>query len=116
MPEFAIESGDKLHIVTRRLFHEDVRRHFVGEVVAVTGYLVEVRGYPFVFNTAINEYQKIPETRTRVFSLGDSGHIVNLIPRDVDIDAVAYRATEPGLVVTDGQSFSMAINEFGPKN
>ena len=116
MSESVIENGDKLHIMTRRLFEEDVRRHFAGEVTAVSGYLVELRGYTFVFNTSVNEYRKLPAIRTRVFSLGDSGHIVNKMPRDLDLDSIFYRVIEHQLVVTDGQSFSLAINEFGVRN
>jgi hypothetical protein len=102
--------------MTRRLFEEDVRRHFAGEVTAVSGSLVELLGYTFVFNTAINEYRKLPELRTRLFSLADSGHVVNKLPNDLDVGSIEYRVVEQRLVVTDSQAFSLAINEFGPKN
>ena len=111
-----LEIGDKLRVMTRRLFDEDIRRHFAGEVGAVSGYLVELVGYTFIFNTSINEYRKLPEIRTRIFSLGDSGHIVNKIPPEVDFSALTYRVIEQRLVLTDNQSFSLAINEFGSKN
>ncbi len=116
MSEAVVEVGDKFHIMTRRLFEADIRRHFAGEVTAVSGSLVELDGYTFVFNTSINEYRKLPEVRTRLFSPGDSGHIVNKLPRDLDLNSMAYRIVEHCLVVTDGRSFSLAINEFGPKS
>jgi hypothetical protein len=111
-----IQMGDKLHIITRRQFAEDVRRHFVGEVTATSAGLVEVEGYAFVFNSAVNEYRRHPEVRRRVLSLGESGYIVNKIPLDVDLSAITYRLAAQGLVATDGRSFSLAINEFGPKH
>lgn len=108
-----VEIGDKLHIMTRRLFEEDVRRHFVGEVTAVSDVLAEVQGYTFIFHSGTNEYTRLPEARTRLFSLGDSGHIVNKIPREVDIGSIVYRTIESRLVISDGRAFSLPVNEFG---
>ena len=116
MAEGVIEIGDKLHIMTRRLFAEDIRRHFAGEITAVSELLIEMHGYTFIFNTSVNEYRRLPETRTRIFSLGNAGHIINKVPRDVDLDSLSYQIVEQRLVVTDKRSFSLAVNEFGPKN
>ena len=58
MSDPAIKVGDKLHIITRRRFENDVRRHFVGEVTAIFGELQEIRGYAFVFEPGINVYRK----------------------------------------------------------
>ena len=33
-----LQSGEKVHIVTRRMFDGDLRRHFAGEVKAVAGF------------------------------------------------------------------------------
>ena len=108
-----LEVGDKLHIITRRLFEGDIRRHFVGEVTGISGELQEVQGYTFVFNRGTNEYKKRPELRTRIFSLGQAGFIVNKIPREVAIASLEYRLIEKRLAVTDGGKFSLDINEFG---
>ena len=108
-----VEIEDKLHVMTRRLFEEDVRRHFVGEVTAVSGGLVEVRGYTFIFDAGASEYRRLPGERTRIFSLGDSGHTVNKIPREVDVSSISYRTIENRLVISDGRSFSLPVNEFG---
>ena len=109
----AINVGDKLHIITRRTFDGDNRRHFAGEVTAISGSLCQVRGYAFVFNAGINKYNKRPELRTRVFGIGQDGFIVNKIPRETLIASLEYRSVEKGLVVTDGGAFSLDINEFG---
>ncbi len=111
-----VEEGDKLHVITRRLFEDDVRRHFAGEVVNSVGDLVELRGYSFVYNPSHNSYRKLPEVRNRFFAVGDSGLVVNRIPKEVDVAAVEYRVMENRLVLTDGSGFTLAINEFGPKN
>ena len=108
-----VQIGDKLHIMTRRLFEEDVRRHFVGEVTAASDVLAEVRGYTFIFNPGTNEYRRLPGERTRLIALGESGHVVNKIPSDVDVSSVGYETVESRLVITDGGSFSLPVNEFG---
>jgi hypothetical protein len=111
MQHAVAEVGDKFHIMTRRLFENDLRRHFVGEVLAVSGGLAELEGYTFIFQASMNEYQRLPDTRVRVFSLGEAGHIVNKLPRNVELEAVGYRMIENRRVVTDG-AFVLAINEF----
>ncbi len=113
MADTVITVGDKLHIMTRRLFDGDVRRHFVGEVVAVSTYLTELRGYTFIFQAGINEFRRLPELRTRVFALGEAGHTVNKIPRELDLASMGYQVVEARLVLTDGKSFALPINEFG---
>lgn len=106
--------GDKLHIMSRRFFEEDLRRHFIGEVTGASDSLIEVRGYTFIFQTGVNEYRRLPEERTRIFSLGESGYVVNKIPKNVEVGSVVYRVIDKHLVVSDGGSFSLPINEFGP--
>ena len=109
-----VSVGAKFHIMTRRLFEEDVRRHFAGEVAAVSGNLVELKGYTFVFRMGSNEWHKRPELRTRVYDLGSAGHIVNKIPGTVRIDRLEYKMENERLVLTDGVGYTLDINEFGP--
>ena len=113
MSDTVIKVGDKLHIITRRRFESDVRRHFAGEVTAVSGELQEIRGYAFVFESGSNEYKKRPELRTRIFSVGQEGLIVTKLPAEIDIAAIQYRIMDKRLKVTDGGKFSLEIHEFG---
>jgi hypothetical protein len=108
-----IEIGDKVHIISRRFFENDIRRHFAGEVIGVSEGLQEVRGYAFVSNRGTIEYHKRPELRTRIVSFGQANYIVNKIPRAVAIDSLEYRLIEKHLVVTDNLNFALDINEFG---
>jgi hypothetical protein len=113
MSKQIIETGDKLHIITRRLFPDDLQRHFVGEVTKAIGHLCHLQGYVFVFDSGTNEYLKQHERRTRIYSLADANHIVNVLPREIDIGALEYRTIDRRLVVTDMKGFSLDINEFG---
>jgi hypothetical protein len=106
--------GEKVHIITRRLFEEDPRRHLVGQVEAVSEGLARVRGHAFIFNSAHNEYEKRSGERVRIVSLSDARTLINVLPPDVGIDALHYAFEDGRLVVTDGAGYSLDINEFGP--
>ena len=90
----AIQVGDKLHIITRRRFENDIRRHFVGEVTAISDGLQEIRGFAFVFSAGVNEYRRRPEPRTRLFSVAQDGFIVTKIPPDSVIATLNYMLLE----------------------
>jgi hypothetical protein len=108
-----INPGDKVHIIARRNFDGDLRRHFAGEVVNVTDVAISAVGYTFVFNARKNQYIRRPEQRNRIFSLIDSNNIINIIPKDANIEKVMYKMSpERQLVVTDDKTFSLNIDEF----
>ncbi|CAN5619693.1 hypothetical protein BH24DEI1_BH24DEI1_18260 [soil metagenome] len=117
--------GEKIHIVTRLLFENDVRRHFVGEVEAATESIARIRGYAFVFEFDSNMYRFVrrPELRVRLVSLADGNNVINIIPREVDLEDLQYEDLQydssPGktkhVVITDGKSFSLDVHEFSRK-
>ena len=109
-----ISKGDKIHIMTRRQFDGDLRRHFAGIVVECDAALVRVEGYTFIYDEKSSGYVRKHGVRTRIFDLAESGHIVNVIPSNADIEKLAYtKAFEKNLVITDGEQFSLDVNEFG---
>ncbi len=85
----------------------------MGEAIGTSEPLVEVRGYTFIFQSGPNEYRRLPEQRTRIFSLGESGYVVNKNPRHADLGAIVYQTIRDRLVVTDRAESSLPINEFG---
>lgn len=108
-----LEKGEKIHIVERRYFPEDIRRHFCGEVLDSTEHLIRIIGYVWVFNTSTNQYNKKPEKRERVFCLGDR-LTINIINKETDIDTIKYSYNkEQGHFATDSKSFTLNISEFG---
>ncbi len=109
-----LSKGEKIFIITRRLFESDLRRHFVGEIEAVSGGAIRVQGYVFVYDTANNDYVRRDGIRTRLFSLVDANLVINILPRDVNIKDVLYRLDNSNhLVLTDEKLFRLDINEFG---
>jgi hypothetical protein len=109
-----IDIGEKVHLIERRLFESDVRRHFVGVVERADAAAMRVRGYVFTHDSASSQYMRSEDQRIRIFPLTTSGFIVNVIDPSTEIDNVRYVLNEIGrLVVTDGGAFSLDINEFG---
>ena len=109
-----MQQGEKIHVIIRRRFEDDLRRHFIGEVLEVDGLLARIEGYVFIFDTIINQYIRRTDKRTRIVGLADSGNIINILPTNADLQNTKYvENKEERLVVTDGKTFEMDINEFG---
>jgi hypothetical protein len=107
------EPGEKIHVIIRRLFATDLRRHFIGEIVRVSESVVKVKGIAIVRNSVTNQYEFKPDTRVRIVSLIDARNIISVIPSEAKIEDTKYVLThEKRLVVTDGKSFTLDINEF----
>jgi hypothetical protein len=109
-----IEAGTPIHVVERRLFDGDLRRHFVGEVLTVGPNAVTAGGYAFVYDVNRDCWERLPDRRARVVSLVDSRLLIRLLPADVDVEQVHYTSENKRHVVTDGRSFSIDVNEFSP--
>jgi hypothetical protein len=109
-----LQVGEKVHVIVRRRFDADLRRHFVGEVEGATEFVARVSGYAYVFDPSAGEYVRRPGLRARLFSLIDGGNIINIIPEDAKLENVVYKLSKQGrLVVTDDETFSLDVNEFG---
>jgi hypothetical protein len=109
-----INIGEKLHIVIRRNFEGDLRRHFVGEVEAFTGPVVRLLGYTIIFDKTKNVFVKSRGVRLTIMDLAESGYIVNFIPENVEIADLIYQYdNEKKLIMTDEKSYILDINEFG---
>ena len=49
-----IKPGEKIHVIIRRLFPQDIRRHFIGEVMDATESVVRAEGYAYLYDTNTN--------------------------------------------------------------
>ena len=107
-----LKTSEKVHVIERRLFQEDVRRHFIGEVIECSEFAVRIKGFTWVFDLT-RGFQKRPDPRERIFFLGDR-LTLNVLPQTADLNAVTYESNpEKGsLLVTDKKTFSLEISEF----
>jgi len=109
-----VETGEKLHVVTRRMFADDLRRHFIGVVDEVSDTTIRATGFGFVFDELKGEFVKSNEMRTRLITPGDAGLIIHIHPEAVDLASLRYGRGKGGArILTDGGGFEMAVSEFG---
>ncbi|MSU04731.1 MAG: hypothetical protein EXS23_05785 [Pedosphaera sp.] len=106
--------GEKIHVVHRRLFERDIRKHFIGEVEDCENGLVRAVGYVFVIeDPKENVFRKKAGQRTRIISLSAGDIFVNVIPTTVDLGKIRYENNGRDLRVTDGSEWHLDIKEFG---
>ena len=109
-----LSKGEKVFVITRRLFEKDLRRHFVGEVQEVSGGAIRVQGYSFVFDEANNEFVRRNDSRIRIFSVIDATLMINVLHREVVLEDIRYLIDKNNhLILTDDKFFKMDVNEFG---
>ena len=109
-----LSPGEKIHVMHRRRFENDMRRHFVGEVESCEQGVARVSGYVFVVDD-LNKHMfvKRPDRRTKLIPISSGEVIVNLIPGSVVLERVRYELNDRALHVTDGKSWSIDVKEFG---
>ena len=105
-----VDAGEYVHVVERRRFDSDLRRHFFGQVQHVEGSAMRVTGYTFVYDSGATRYVRSAEQRTRIIALDSSGLIINIAPPDTLIDEVRYEDRSGRLTVTDGADPSASIS------
>jgi hypothetical protein len=109
-----LSPGEKIHVMHRRHFDKDARRHFVGQVETYEHGVARATGHVFVVDD-LNKHMfvKRPDRRTKLIPVGSGEVIINVLPEKVDLDQVRYELRERSLYVTDGDSWSMDVKEFG---
>jgi hypothetical protein len=108
-----LEPGEKIHVIIRRAFREDIIRHFIGEVRDVTQAVVRAEGYVFLRDTDTNLFARKQDTQVRVLSLVNDANIITVLPATTCLEKLTYRFSEKKrMVLTDGESFTMDFNEF----
>jgi len=109
-----LSPGEKVHVIHRRQFEKDARRHFVGEVESYEQGIARASGYVFVVDD-LNKHMfvKRPDRRTKLIPISSGEVIVNVIPESVDVERVHYELQDRALHVTDGKSWRIDVKEFG---
>ena len=109
-----LRTGELVLVITRRNFQQDLRRHFIGEVVECNNANVRIQGYVFVYDDINATFVKREDLRTRIISLVDAGYIINVLPSDVQLEDIFYMTDERNRrLISDGKLFKMNISEFG---
>lgn len=107
-----LSSGARVHVVERRLFEGDIRRHFAGVVEAVANSVARVRGYTFVHEPGRGAYVRSEHEQTRLIALTAGHLVIRVLPPDTRVAEIEYRADGNRMIVTDG-TFELEIADFG---
>jgi hypothetical protein len=108
----SLEKDELVHIVERRFFADDVRRHFVGRVVSYDGDILRVVGYVWIFQNRTGKFVRRREKRERVFVLADN-LIINVLPKGLTADAIVYATdNDRRMYITDTKGFALDLSEF----
>lgn len=109
-----LQPTEKIHVVHRRLFEKDTRKHFVGVVECCENGLVRAVGHVFVIEDAKeNIFRRKEELRTRIISLNSQSVYVNVLPPEVNLDEIRYENTGHEMHITDGSDWHLDVKEFG---
>jgi hypothetical protein len=107
-----IEAGERVHIVERRFFVDDVRRHLVGIVKEYDENSLRLVGYVWVYNAREGRFVRRREKRERVLVLGDK-LIINILPKTVAPEEIVYASdSSRRMYITDNKKFALDISEF----
>ena len=109
-----LQPGEKIHVVHRRLFEKDLRKHFIGVVEAYETGLVRATGHIWVIeDPKVNIFKRHPEPRTRILALHGGTLMLNVLPPMVDLEQVQYEHVGCSIRVTDGAGWFLDLKEFG---
>lgn len=106
-----LKPGEKIHVIHRRYFEKETRRHFVGTVEGYQDGVARVTGYVFGLDRVKFTFVKRPELRTRIISLSSGDVLVNVIPEHVNIEQVTYKQVKKNLRVSDGSDWYIDLSE-----
>jgi hypothetical protein len=110
-----LKNGEIVHLIEKRAFPDDVRRHFVGEIEVASDRAIRLRGYLFVYDSGASKFLRKPELRIRVVPL-DNRVVINVLPEGISMEDVHYIHDADGnLSLTDGREFELDISEFSAK-
>lgn len=106
-----LNPGEKVHVIHRRRFENESRRHFVGVVDSYESGVARVTGYVFSVDRSKYAFVRRPEKRTRIISLVSGDLLVNIIPPEVDLEKVHYKVENKVTRVTDDANWHLDISE-----
>jgi hypothetical protein len=106
-----LKQGEKIHVVHRRYFEKETRRHFVGIVEGYEGGVARVVGHVYSLDRTEGTFERRPEERIRIISLSSGDLFVNVIPDFVDLHKIHYKQVKKAVRVTDGSSWYLDLSE-----
>jgi hypothetical protein len=106
-----LKPGEKIHVIHRRYYEKEARRHFVGTVDSYEGGVARVTGHVYSVDKNEGMFERRSEERTRIISLLSGDLLVNVLPPSVQLDKVVYKQIKHAIRVTDGSNWYLDLSE-----
>jgi len=107
----AIAAGDKLYVAELGRDTAARRHHFAGEVTGLSGDLVRLAGYEFVYDEPTGNFERKPWMSERILRL-DNAMVFYVLPDDCVVENLAHERNGSELVITDGGSFRLVDTKY----
>ncbi len=106
-----LEPGEKVHVIHRRYFEKEARRHFIGTVDACEAGVARITGYIYTVDRVKYVFVRRPEKRTRLVSLVSGDTLINFLPPSVNLEKIVYKQEKKAVRVTDGSDWYLDLSE-----
>lgn len=107
-----LKTGEKVHIIHRRLYEKDNHRHFIGVVDSYEMGVARITGHVYTVDTIKFNFVKRPEVRTRLVSVVSGDVLFNIIPAKVNLEKITYKQERKAVRVTDGSDWHLDLSEY----
>jgi hypothetical protein len=105
--------GEKLLVVERKRYAEGRSRGLVGTVEAVSGDLVRLHGWQWVYRAVPSGYVRKDQALTVVVRL-DNDILAMVLPQDCRVEALEFNLRGNLLTVSDGAGFDYVDTLHAP--
>jgi hypothetical protein len=106
----AVHSNDRVLVIDRKLYRDDVTNMFVGVVEDYEEGFVRARGYAYHIHPYEMGTERRAEERVRLITLY-SGDLIYVLPPELNVTQIQIRRSPKSLILTDGQSFTMDLTD-----
>lgn len=107
----AVRLGDKLYVAEYATNASNARHHFAGEVAGISGEVVRLDGYDFVYEESLGSFTRKPFRAERIVHLG-SAMIFYVLPAHCSLGRLRHERHGNELIITDGGSFRLVDTRY----
>jgi hypothetical protein len=108
-----VRVGEKLLLVERKRFAEGRSRGIVGTVEAVSGDLIRLHGWQWIYRAVPSGYARKDHAVTVVMRL-DNDVLAMVLPDDCRVEALSFTLRGNFLTVSDGAGFEYVDTLHAP--
>ena len=106
-----LEVGNKLLLVHRRLFKEDLVRFFVGTVDYYQAGITKITGYSFARNPVTGEVRRKDDARTKLVALTSGTFLAYQLPTELQVDKVQFHLESDERLIIRESEWEMDLSE-----